>query len=417
MVDVRYWIWLSLRLGPAFKHTASIISAFSDAKNVYDASCEELKETGLDAELIDVLADKDVSETNSIYSYCIKNHITLLSYDSESYPARLKKIKDPPLLLYCAGVLPDIDDNVCIATVGTRRITEYGRREAYTISRDLACAGAVIISGLALGIDAVCHRACLDAYGKTVAVLGCGIDIIYPRENFELFDEIAKTGAIITEYAPGTRPLPQNFPRRNRIISGLSLGTLVLEADRKSGALITARTALEQGRDLFALPGKVGEINSLGTNDLIKNGAKMVTGAQDILEEYECLFPHRIRIENIPKFPAHFNAVRVNTPKNTFSKAKKDDQTHAFKIEASSNAKNDLNESNETSAKAEIARDTSMLDETSLKVLGKMKKLTPVSPDELVDTELTISDIMVAMTVLEINKFVKNLPGGMFVRE
>lgn len=409
MVDVRYWIWLTLQLGPVYRHTDKVISFFSDARKVYNASEETLKEAGFSDEVVKRLADKDVNETNSVYAYCVKNQVGLLPYDSPVYPARLKKISDPPLLLYFKGNLPDIDDNVCIAAVGTRRITEYGRREAYTISYDMTSAGAIIVSGLASGIDSVCHRACLDAYGKTVAVLGCGIDVVYPKENAELYSEIIKNGVIITEYSPGVRPLPQNFPHRNRIVSGLSLGTLVLEADKKSGALITARTALEQGRDLFSLPGKVGELNSLGTNDLIKNGAKMVTSAVDILEEYECLFPHRIRIENIPKVPSRFSAPRVTSGKSSF--AKKEEPTSEAKSEPK------IKEEREPMPVKTELRDTGMLDEISLKVLGKMKDGIPVSADELVDEDLSVSDVMIALTMLEINKFVKNLPGGKFLRE
>ena len=423
MVDVRYWIWLTLKLGPDFKHTEKLINTFEDAKEAYNADAEALGALGLSKEVVARLSDKDVQETNSVYSYCVKNQVGLLPYDSPLYPARLKRIMSPPLLLYFKGNLPDIDDNVCIATVGTRRITEYGRREAYTMSYDMAAAGAVIVSGLARGIDAVCRRGALDAYGKTVAVLGCGIDVVYPRENAELFAEIIKSGVIITEYSPATRPLPSHFPHRNRIISGLSLGTLVLEADKQSGALITAKEALRQGRDIFALPGKVGEFNSLGTNDLIKNGAKMVTSAVDVLEEYECLFPHRIRIENIPKAPKHYYTEKIKNNFGGFSKSKSasgdntdsESNTETEKYESAVKAKQ--TSPKDTAKATDMPRDTSMLDETSLKVLEKMKLHTPVNADELVDEELSISDVMIAMTVLEINKFVKNLPGGMFVRE
>ena len=404
MIDIRYWIWLSLALNPNFKNTEKILSAFGDAKEVYKADYDLLLESGLSESLAQTLSNKDVRETNSVYAYCTQNGIGLLPYDSPSYPERLKKISDPPVLLYYKGSLPDFDDNVCIATVGTRKITEYGRREAYTISYDLACAGAIVVSGLAKGIDGVCHRACIDAYGKTVAVLGSGIDVVYPKENDMLYAEVASNGAVITEFSPGTPPLSGNFPQRNRIMSGLCLGTLVLEADSRSGALITARTALSQGRDLFSLPGKVGELNSVGTNNLIKNGAKMVTGAIDVLEEYEALFPHRIRIENIPVSGKKYSMSHSEYVKP--SQKKKDEPSDSK--EPTSEDKTPFTEAPEP--------DTSSLDESYLKVLTRMKRHEPVSADALVCDELTVTEIMVALTVLEIGKFVTALPGGMYVR-
>ena len=404
MVDIRYWLWLSLALNPNFKHTNKILSAFADAKEVYTADAEKLSGAGLSEEMCTRLCDKSVKQTKEVFSFCREQGIKLIAYDSPEYPERLRKISNPPILLYCMGDMPDIDDNVCIATVGTRKITEYGRREAYTLTFDLSVAGAVIVSGMARGIDTVCHNACLDAYGTTVAVLGSGIDVIYPKENQALYEDIANHGAVITEYAPGTAPLAGNFPQRNRIISGLSLGTLVLEADSRSGALITAETALAQGRDIFSLPGKVGELNSVGTNDLIKNGAKMVTTATDVLEEYECLFPHRIRIENIKSAPVRYK------------------MSHRHNSQPSDPKKNEGNSTPEADkvstpiTQSKPLPDTSSLDETSIKVLKKMEPGEAITPDELVDSELSISDIMVAMTILEINNFVKNLPGGKFVR-
>ncbi len=407
MIDVRYWIWLSIALNQSFKNTEKIINAFSNAKDVYNAEYGDYIEAGLSEDLSQRLCDKSTEETNSIYSYCNRNGVVLIPYDSPSYPSRLKKISSPPILLYCRGTLPDIDDNVCIATVGTRRITDYGRREAYTICYDLASAGAVVVSGLARGVDSICHRASLDAGGRTIAVIGSGIDVVYPKENDELYAEICSNGgAVITEFIPGTPPLPQNFPTRNRIISGMSLGTLVLEADSKSGALITARQASAQGRDIFSLPGKVGELNSIGTNNLIKEGAKMITSAVDVLEEYECLFPHRIRIENIPvsakKFKTSGSTKPFASPLPEAKKAPKEESK--------------VSESTPIEPLEQSEQDTSSLDPQTLKILMKMKRHQPITLDELVDDEIGITEIMIAMTMLEIGKFVSSLPGGRYVR-
>ena len=202
-----------------------------------------------------------------------------------SYPPLLKTIYDPPYLLYYRGNLP-AESDLCIAMVGSRRATPYGRYVAETIAWDLAKQEVWVVSGLARGIDAWSHLGCLQAGGKTAAILGCGLDIVYPQEHLVLCQRIAENGAVISEYPLGTPPYPQHFPARNRIISGFCRGVIVVEAAEKSGSLITADFALEQGRDVFAVPGPVTSAMSSGTHRLIKQGAKLIDSAADVLEEY-----------------------------------------------------------------------------------------------------------------------------------
>jgi DNA processing protein len=202
----------------------------------------------------------------------------------EHYPALLREIHDPPLVLYARGNLTALD-TPCLAIVGTRRPTFYGLQMARGLACDLARGGITIVSGLARGIDAAAHSGSLDASGLTIAVLGCGIDIIYPREHHRLARQISEKGLLITEFTPGTSPSPQNFPVRNRIISGLSLGTMLVEASEYSGSLITARLSMEQNREVFALPGNLTSPQSFGPNYLIKQGAKLVQSWKDIVEE------------------------------------------------------------------------------------------------------------------------------------
>ncbi|MBI2669779.1 MAG: DNA-protecting protein DprA [Candidatus Yanofskybacteria bacterium] len=218
-----------------------------------------------------------------------KKHIELITILDVDYPKPLSHIPDPPFLLYVRGSREVLSDN-CFAIVGTRALSEYGKRCAPQIALDVARAGFTIVSGLAMGIDTLAHKAALDASAKTIAVLGTGIDdqTIFPAPNLGLTRKIIeKGGAIISEYAIGTHGTKFSFPQRNRIISGLSQGVLVVEADEQSGAMITARFAAEQGRDVFAIPGNIFAKTSQGTNNIIKKGAKMVTCAEDILEEYE----------------------------------------------------------------------------------------------------------------------------------
>ncbi len=210
--------------------------------------------------------------------------VELIARDDPGYPHGLSHIHDAPLLLYMKGALEEAD-RTSVAVVGSRHPTPYGLRMAEKIAGGLARAGCTVVSGLARGIDGAAHRAALEARGRTIAVLGSGIDRIYPPEHEELAEQIVRVGAIVTEYPPGAAPLPANFPRRNRIISGLSSGTVVVEAAAGSGSLITALLALEQGREVFAVPGNVGAKNSEGTNRLIKSGARLVEDAEDIVTE------------------------------------------------------------------------------------------------------------------------------------
>ncbi len=220
-----------------------------------------------------------------LFFYGIDNMdgLSVIKIHDSAYPRRLKEIHSPPKLLYIKGVLP-VYTNLALAVVGTRKTSPYGRAITPTLVGALARAGVLIVSGLALGIDALAHQAALDAGGQTIAVLGCGLDAVYPVANWQLANEIvSRGGALISEYPPGTPPLKQHFPARNRIISGLSRGVLVIEGSEDSGSLITAKFAVDQNRDVLAVPGNIMSKTSTGPNNLIKMGAKAVTSAEDVL--------------------------------------------------------------------------------------------------------------------------------------
>lgn len=208
----------------------------------------------------------------------------IITPSSSEYPELLKHISDPPSQFWCEGDL-QVTSLSCVAVVGARECTPYGEKAAFDLSKSLAQAGVVVVSGLALGIDTAAHKGALAGGGKTIAVLGCGMDIPYPSENISLKKNIFQNGVVISEYAPGTQATVWSFPRRNRIISGLSLGVVVVEAGLKSGSLITANLALQQGRDVFAVPGNISSPLSAGTHRLIQSGAKLVNSVEDILEE------------------------------------------------------------------------------------------------------------------------------------
>jgi len=265
-----------------------LLSYFSEIKQAWSAPFLELKRAGLEEKIArQIITERHEINPQEEAQKIQKQEIRIITIQDKEYPKNLKQIYDPPALLYIRGEIKK-PGNICLAVVGTRKPTNYGRQVTFQIVGLLGKAKISIISGLALGIDALSHQSCLDFSVHTVAILGGGIDnqSIYPRNNLNLAQRILEhNGALVSEYPPGTPPRKQHFPQRNRIISGLSRGVLIIEAAEKSGTLITARAALDQNRDIFAIPGSIYNPYSHGTNDLIKMGAKLVSGIQDILDE------------------------------------------------------------------------------------------------------------------------------------
>ncbi|MBP5427567.1 MAG: DNA-processing protein DprA [Clostridiales bacterium] len=280
-----YWVWLSSLPHIGVLKKKKLIDEFGSPYKIFYADVLQLRELSyLTSKNIDALINRDYREQAKVHLENVyKNDIKIITLDDEAYPKLLKNIYDPPIVLYIKGKIKK--DDVGIGIVGARRATQYGLNIAYDMGDNISQCGVTVISGLARGIDTYAHKGALKNGGRTIAVLGSGLDVVYPYENKELFENIQKDGMVITEYLPKTKPSPYNFPARNRIISGLSRGILVVEAGIKSGSLITADFALEQGRDVFAIPGNIGYKNSEGTNTLIKEGAKLVTCARDILED------------------------------------------------------------------------------------------------------------------------------------
>ena len=291
--------WLTLSLTPGLGPTRArkLVEHFGDLGAVFRASLTELESTGIQAVSAQSLATgKSAELAREEVARASAAGATLISLDDPAYPPRLKEIYDPPLALYARGNT-DVLTQPGIAMIGTRHPTPYGIGMAERLACDLAMQGLVIISGMARGVDTACHRGAISAKGKTIAVFGTGVDVIYPKENSRLADQIlALGGAIISEFPLGTFAAPQNFPIRNRIISGMSVGVLVVEAAEYSGTRITARCALEQNRDVFAVPGNVTNKNSWGPNTLIKQGAKLVATWEDVWED----LPPEVRLALTP---------------------------------------------------------------------------------------------------------------------
>lgn len=281
----RYWIWFSLIKNVSCRRKLKLLKIYKNPEAIYKLSKEELLEVEGVGENIanNIIISKNEKLLDYHINYMMKNNIGIISIQDKEYPQILKGIYDPPISLYIRGN-KNILNNRSIGVVGCRECTEYGRSAAKYFSYNLSKQKINIVSGLAKGIDSYSHIGCLAANGKTIAVVGNGLDIIYPKENLEIANKIIQNrGAIISEYPCGTKPDKMNFPARNRIISGISSGIIVVEAKEKSGTLITVDFALEQGRDVFVVPGNINSINSVGTNDLIKQGARMVVTYEDVL--------------------------------------------------------------------------------------------------------------------------------------
>ena len=284
MDNKRYWIGFTLVKGIGAVRFQRLLDRFGDAETAWGANPVALAEAGLSAKLIErVIALRQKVDLSRIWDQTLSKGIQILTWMDEAYPQRLKEIEQPPPVLYLRGeFLPE--DAWSVAIVGTRRVTPYGRQVTEEIASFLAANGITVVSGLARGVDALAHNAALKAGGRTLAVLGSGVDRIYPPENRALAEQMLAQGAVISDYAPGTPPESSNFPPRNRIISGLSMGVVVVEAGKTSGALITAEFAAEQGREIFAVPGNILAPQSKGTNKLIQDGAHPLLSADDIMQ-------------------------------------------------------------------------------------------------------------------------------------
>ncbi len=304
MSALKYWVWLSECRGVSNQTRLALLRHFGSPEDVFYADAGELLLTeGITRDQVHALEDHKLDKADKVLADCQRLGLRILTIQDAEYPGRLQNIYDPPCLLYVKGRLPAFDEEAAVAVVGTRDCTPYGIACAEKLGYGLASGGAVVVSGLAKGIDAAASRGALRAGGVTVGVVGNGLDVHYPYESRYLYEDIAAAGVLLSEYPPGTEAAGSHFPARNRIISGLSLATLVVEAPERSGALITAETALEQGRDVFAVPGPIDAPTSVGCNRLIRDGAGLVSDAWDILREYAGRFPDKLNQDGAKEQP------------------------------------------------------------------------------------------------------------------
>lgn len=290
MDETALWVWFATAFGAGTPRAHRALGRFVHPRNLLEKIKRGITPTIFTPKEWELLNGGNLTAAHRVVERAAELGAWILTPDSPEYPSQLLNIYSPPLTLYGKGTLSGLEGRLAIGMVGAREMTDYGCRVALGLAQELAGAGVVIVSGLAAGVDSISHTGAIKAEGTTIGVLGCGIDVIYPRENRELYTAVAAHGAVITEFPPGTSPYGGNFPVRNRIISGLSQGVVVVEAGERSGSLLTAGHALEQGREVFAVPGPIDSRFSKGCNRLIQDGAKSVIQAEDILEEYRSTY-------------------------------------------------------------------------------------------------------------------------------
>ncbi len=288
-ISVIDWMALSFVPGLGCKGIMSLVTRFGSPGEIFSASSAELRESGVRTTVLAGLSNPlpFYQKAKLLLERLHRGGADAICFDDPRYPQLLKEISDPPQVLYVQGQI-DLLDSLCLAMVGSRAATAYGKRSSFVLAKSLSLSGLTVVSGLAAGIDSEAHRGSLSVQGATIGVLGCGLDVVYPKQNGGLYSQIRKEGLLVSEYPLGTKPDSFRFPARNRIISGLSRGVLVVEAARKSGSLITAAMALDEGREVFAVPGQIDSFKSSGTHWLLQEGAKLVQSVDDILIELGC---------------------------------------------------------------------------------------------------------------------------------
>ncbi len=381
MEDILYRLWLVTRRGISSGRIKLLLERFGSVEEIYKSRVFN-NIRGISDKEKAVLTDKDLTEAKRIYEKTEKLGDKIIAFDDEMYPDILRNIPDPPYVLYVRGNMPHLDDVLTIGVVGTRNCTEYGRVVTERLCRSLALSGAVTISGLARGIDSVGAWATIEAGGTTVGVTGCGLDIIYPSENLELINAITENGCVISEYPPGVPPTKNHFPQRNRIIAGLSRGLLVTEAPERSGSLITAQLALENNRDVFAVPRSITQRGYLGTNVIIQQGAKLINSAEDILCEYP--YAKKITLKDVKPSIKQNTAVSIEKKKENAPPKKVDDTKYKS------------------------------LNENERQIIDILKKRDMQIDEISRELKIGVSDVNTRLIMLEVKGMVKKLPGSMY---
>ena len=412
MAQLCYWIWLTTLVGLSAQSQLRLIEHFGSPEAVFRADTRDFYQVeGLRRKELSALKFRDLRRAETVLEECRKRQISIITIQDAAYPQRLRHIDVPPLVLYYKGSLLPFDQLPVVAVVGARESSQYGQKEARRLGYELACCGGTVISGAARGIDSRALEGALQAGAQVAAVLGNGLDIVYAPENGRLYQAVMTHGCLISEYAPGTPPYGKNFPKRNRIMSGLSLGVLVVEATKRSGSLITAELALEQGRDVFAVPGNLGEVCCEGSNQLLQEGASLVTCGWDLLVNYQARFPSLLKpYEGRKKAPAAQN--RLPLQENGQSTRQTPDQRQESGEILPNPEKRIDNAQKRNYIDLQQVKETMTEDERLLiELLQDGKKHV----DEIIDqSELPAARVLSALTMLEVQGHVTRHSGNWF---
>ncbi|MGE4353117.1 MAG: DNA-processing protein DprA [Oscillospiraceae bacterium] len=410
MSVIKYWMWLAgmTRLRPRAKSIA--LEYFGGIEDLFFAGEEELRRVaGLRASEIRCLSEKGMDAAMRALDVCQRENIQIVALGDSAYPRRLTHIYDPPAVLFVQGKLPAVDEEAAVAAVGTRRASPYGIKMATRLGYEITKGGGLIVSGLAEGIDTAAAVGALRAGGRCVGVLGTAIDTVYPKSNAHLFRDVCAEGAVISEYPPGTAGSRLNFPARNRIISGLSVGVLVVEAPEKSGALITAELASEQGRDVFAVPGNADADNCIGSNALLRDCAKLTMCGWDVLCEYQGLFPQRIHeISRAESAIPDEEAILIQSEHGIKNSAPRPDAAGNFPGLDDPVPQKGVDKEKDLEY-IDLKDQLKDLNETQLKIISAMGEPDMYADAIIEKTGIPASEVMMELTMLQLRGFVTSV--------
>ena len=406
-----YWIWFAHHPELTDRERARLLEHFRDPEEIFYAEGKRDIPKEMEGLVRKALSSRDLTQAEQVLERCAREEIDILVFDQKEYPQRLKNIPDPPMVLYCKGTLPPVDRLPVIGIVGTRKASAYGLNVARKMGFQIARCGATVVSGLASGIDAMAMRGALAGDGMVIGVLGCGVEQVYPKSNRALFEDTERFGCILSEFMPGTPPYKWNFPRRNRIISGLSCGVLVVEAPEISGSLITARQAAEQGRDVFVVPGNVDVPGFAGSYRLLRDGATPVSCGWDVVSEYATWFPDHIR-KDMSEMPGSAGgSQRESVPVRVAQQAASPVPASAFSGETD---KKDIDKE-PSGLYSDVNKQMPKLTADERQIADALKDGPRLVDDVIAETGLSTGKMLAGMTMLELKGLLKRLPGKRIV--
>ncbi|NCB74747.1 MAG: DNA-protecting protein DprA [Clostridia bacterium] len=419
MSALKYWVWLSALTGLTPRKRFELLDAFGDPEKTYFADERLLRDSvKLSAAELALVMNKSLERAQQIIHKCHEENIGLLSFQDVLYPQRLKNIYDPPIVLYLKRRLPAMDEKAAVGVVGTRKATPYGIKMARKLAFEITKCGGLVVTGLAEGIDSAAAEGALRAGGACVGVLGCAIDDIFPKWNDLLYGDVELAGALVSEYPPGDAINKKNFPERNRIISGLSLGVAVIEAPQRSGALITASLALEQGRELFVVPGNADAPNCFGSNELIREGALLVTKGWELLSEFAPQFPGSLSQPDAKKIatPDFEDPDNASFYENNRKLEERKNTTESGKGFAKLRVRTDRKgiDNDKKREYIDLREQLSGLSERQLKIVSAVDEKSKHIDDIIEATGFSAAEVLSELTILQIKGFVTQENGKRF---